>query len=233
MAPPKSSVLSLRGVALAGYQRSDSAGMADFDLARHELAVVEMDEDRDAAAFLDLCLGLVAPPSGEVHCLGQGWHTQSYHDMLAHRRRIGTLVGSQVWPEHMPVTEVALAAQLYHTDHTEPEVIAQATVLARRFGMPGLPTAASDAVPPGDLVRAACVRAFLGAPEFVLIADAVLEATGELGTALAQAIGAVQDHGGAVLWLLSSRMAPAARFVTPDHVLRLDDRGLTRMRGPR
>jgi len=233
MASPQSSVLSLRGVALAGYQRSDSAGMVDFDLARRELAVVEMDEDRDAGAFVDLCLGLVAPPSGEVHCLGRSWHTESYHDMLAHRRRIGTLVGSQVWPVHMPVAQVALAAQLYHTDQAEPEAIAEATVLARRFGMPGLPTAASDAVPSGDLVRAACVRAFLGAPEFVLIADAAVEAAGELGAALAQAIGAVQDNGGAVLWLLGSRTAPAARFVTPDHVLRLDDRGLTRARGPR
>ena len=85
-------------------------------------------------------------------------------------------------------------------------------------------------MPPGDLARAACVRAFLGAPEFVLIADPSLEAMGELGWPLAQAIGAVQDRGGAVLWLMSSMTAPAARFVAADHVLRLDDRGLAPVR---
>jgi len=64
----------------------------------------------------------------------------------------------------------------------------------------------------------------------VLIADPALESMTELGTPLAQAIGAVHDRGGAVLWLLHARNAPAARYVTADHVWRLDDRGLTRAR---
>ena len=85
-------------------------------------------------------------------------------------------------------------------------------------------------MPPGELARAACVRAFLGTPEFVLIADPSVEAMAELGVALAQAIGAVQDRGGAVLWLMSSIAAPAARFVAADHVLRLGDRGLAPVR---
>jgi phospholipid/cholesterol/gamma-HCH transport system ATP-binding protein len=222
---PRSCVLSLRGVALSDRRRADTV---DFDLAHREIAVVELDEYSDASAFIDLCLGLVEPPSGEVHCLGRPWHALGYHDRLDHRSRIGTLVDSQVWPAHMPVAQMALAAQLYHTDQTEAEAIAEATILARRFGLPGLPMAASEQVPAGDLVRAACVRAFLGAPEFVVIADPTLEATGELGTAIAQAIGTVLDRGGAVLWLLHARRAPAARYVTADHVWRLDDRGLAR-----
>jgi phospholipid/cholesterol/gamma-HCH transport system ATP-binding protein len=133
----------------------------------------------------------------------------------------------------MPVAQVALAPQLYHTTQTEAQAIAEATVLARRFGLPGLPTAPSEQVPLADLVRAACVRAFLGAPEFVLIADPALESMADLGTPIAQAIGAVHDRGGAVLWLRKSRNAPAARYVTADQVWRLGDRGLTRDRRPR
>ena len=56
-------------------------------------------------------------------------------------------------------------------------MIAEATVLARRFGLPGLPVGGRETVPAGELVRAACVRAFLGTPELVLIADASLEAS--------------------------------------------------------
>jgi phospholipid/cholesterol/gamma-HCH transport system ATP-binding protein len=226
---PQSSVLSLRGVALAARQRA-GAGTVDFDLAHREVAVVELDEDSDAGGFIDLCLGLAEPPSGEVYCLGRSWRSESYHDRLAHRSRIGTLVDSEIWPAHMPVAQVALAPQLYHTKQTEHEAIAAATILARRFGLPGLPIAPSEHVPRADLVRAACVRAFLGTPEFVLIADPALESMTELGTPIAQAIGAVHDRGGAVLWLLNAASAPAARYVTADHVWRLDDRGLTRAR---
>ena len=229
---PQASVLSLRGVALTVRRRA-RADTVDFDLAHREVAVVELDEDSDTGGFIDLCLGLVEPPSGEVYCLGRAWGAQSYHDRLAHRSRIGTLVDSQVWPAHMPVAQVALAPQLYHTSQTEAEAVAEATILARRFGLPGLPAAPSEQVPLADLVRAACVRAFLGAPEFVVIADPVLESIAELGTPLAQAIGTVHDRGGAVLWLLNARNAPAARYVTADHVWRLDDRGFTRARRPR
>lgn len=228
----RASVLSLRGVALAARQRA-RADTVDFDLAHREVAVVELDEDSDAGGFIDLCLGLTEPPSGEVYCLGRAWNAESYHDRLAHRSRIGTLVDSQVWPAHMPVAQIALAPLLYHTTQTEAKAVAEATILARRFGLPGLPTEPSEHVPLADLVRAACVRAFLGAPEFVLIADLALESMVDLGTPIAQAIGAVHDRGGAVLWLLHARNAPAARYVTPDHVWRLDDRGLTRARRPR
>jgi len=229
---PRSAVLSLRGVALTDRQRA-RADTVDFDLAHREVAVVELDEDSDASGFIDLCLGLIEPRSGEVHCLGQAWSAQGYHDRLAHRSRIGTVIDSQIWPAHMPVAQVALAPLLYHTAQAEAEAIAEATILARRFGMPGLPTAPSEQVPLADLVRAACVRAFLGAPELVLIADPALESMAELGTPIAQAIGAVHDRGGAVLWLLHAYGAPAARYVSPDHVWRLDDRGLTRTRRQR
>ena len=70
------------------------------------------------------------------------------------------MVDSQIWPAHMPVAQVALAPQLYHTDQAEAEALAEATILARRFGLPGLPIAPSEQVPLGDLVRAA-VRAGL------------------------------------------------------------------------
>jgi phospholipid/cholesterol/gamma-HCH transport system ATP-binding protein len=229
---PRTSVLSLRGVALTNRRRAP-ADTVDFDLAHREVAVVELDEDSDAGDFTDLCLGLVEPPSGEVYCLGRSWSAESYHDRLAHRSRIGTVVDSQIWPAHMPVAQVALAPRLYHSNQTEAEAIAEATILARRFGLPGLPTAPSEQVPLADLVRAACVRAFLGAPELVLIADPALDSMADLGTPIAQAIGAVHDRGGAVLWLLSARNAPAARYVTADQVWRLDDRGLTRARGVR
>ncbi|MBN9089962.1 MAG: hypothetical protein J0J01_23885 [Reyranella sp.] len=221
MADPQAFVLSLRGVS-----------RADFDLGHREVALVET-EDEDVEGFIDLCLGLSDPAQGEAWCLGASWQAQGYRERLARRRRIGTLMGTQVWPAHVPVAQLVLVPQLYHSDLAEDDVVAEATALARRFGLAGLPTPTRETVHPGDLVRTACVRAFLGAPELVLIADPTLEGMAELGLPLAQAIGAVRDRGGAVLWLLGSLAAPAARFVAADHILRLTERGLVRAgRGP-
>jgi phospholipid/cholesterol/gamma-HCH transport system ATP-binding protein len=216
MADPQTSILSLRGVSAA-----------DFDLGHREVALVETD-DEEIEDFVDLCLGLAEPPGGEVWCLGAPWAAQAYRERLARRRRIGTLAGTQVWPAHVPVAQVALLPQLHHSDHAEDEIVAEATALARRFGLAGLPTPTRETVHPGDLARTACVRAFLGAPEFVVIADPALEAMPELALPLAQAIGAVQDRGGGVLWLMASLSAPAARFVKADHILRLTAHGLVR-----
>jgi phospholipid/cholesterol/gamma-HCH transport system ATP-binding protein len=204
----------------------------DFQLGQRELALVEIDSDDDPMSFVDLCLGLLAPHEGEVWCLGRSWSRQSYREMLTHRARIGTLVGTAAWPGHLPVAQVTVAAQLYHTDQSIDEVIMAATSLARRFGLPGLPAGTPSTVHHDDLVRAACARAFLGAPEFVLIADPDIERMAPLGVAIAQAIGTVQNRGGGVLWLVDSLAAPAARFVSADHVLRLGDRGLVRARRP-
>ena len=226
MASPQSSVLSLQGVSLVARRSSAPAVALDFELGHREVALVEIDGEGDAMGFVDLCLGLIPPHHGAVWCLGQAWQGQGYHEMLAHRRRIGTLVDTQSWPAHLPVAQVTLMPLLYHAGQPVDDAVDAATVLARRFGLPGLPTGGPETVHRDDLVRAACVRAFLGTPELVLIADPALDGMADLAMALAQAIGAVQDRGGAVLWLVGSANAPAARFVAADRVLRLGDRGL-------
>ncbi len=230
MPVPHSSILALKGVAIAGGHGAASA--LDFELGHREVALLEIEAEADAAGFVDLCLGLAAPRQGEVWCLGRTWHGQSYGDMLSHRRRIGTLAATQAWPTHLPVAQVTLVSELYHTDHSLDDAVAAATVLARRFGLPGLPTGTPETVHREDLVRAACVRAFLGAPEFVVIADAVVDSMPQLAVPLAQSIGDVRDRGGAVLWLVGSLRAPAARLLAASHVLRLGDRGLTSFRSP-
>jgi phospholipid/cholesterol/gamma-HCH transport system ATP-binding protein len=199
----------------------------DLDLGRREVGLIEIEDD-DADEFVDLCLGLEEPARGQIYCLGEAWQAQNYRERLAHRRRIGTLVRTAAWPAHVPIGAFALVPGLYHGDATEEEAVGRATALARAFGLPGLPMLTPQTAHPGDLVRAACVRAFLGAPEFVVIADPTIEVMAELALPLAQAIATVQDRGGAVLWLITSLTAPAARFVTPDHLLRFAERRLVR-----
>jgi len=229
--PTPSSVLSLHQVALSERRRS-SSGPLTFHLGHGETALIEVTDQGDTDLLIDLCLGLVEPVRGEVHYLGEAWHLFAYRERLARRSRIGTLVGAQVWPGYLPIAEVMLTPAFYHSGGDVDDAVDAATVLARRFGLPGLPMGTREDVPPGLQVRAACVRAFFGNPDLVIVADASLELMGELGVAMAQAIGEVQDRGGAVLWLVESVAAPAARFVAASHVVRLGDRGLVPARRP-
>jgi len=223
-------VLSLRQAAFFERRVAAVPVALDLELGRGQLALVEVEDEIDAGALADLCVGLTFATLGEVLFLGHDWRAQTYRENLDRRGRIGSVVQSQVWPAHLSIAQSVLMPRLYHTDHSQDEVITEATVLARRFGLPGLPVGRRETTTAGELVRAACVRAFLGTPDLVVIHDEALGQIAELGVAMAQALAAVQDRGGAALWIAESAGVPAARFVAADHVLRLGGHGLVAAR---
>lgn len=228
-----SSILSLEGIAFGNQSMSSPSCHIDFELVPGQVAVIEVESDNDAASLVDVCAGLVDPLLGAARFVNRDWRHQSFTERLAARGRIGCVVQSQVWPATLSIAESVLAPRLHHDDHSEEEITADATALARLFGLPGLPAGRRDATTAGELVRAACVRGFLGTPHLVLIQDPTLDATPALGVAMAQAIVAVQDRGGAVLWIAGTEGTSAARYVEADQMLRLGDRGLVpARRGP-
>ncbi len=223
-------VLSLHGVALGRRRAAARAGLIDLELARGQVAIVEVDSDDDASFLVDVCVGLAEPPAGAARYFDRDWRELSFRARLAARGRIGTVVLTQVWPAHLSIAEAVLAPRLYHTDRTEAQAAAEATALARMFDLPGLPAGRRETTPSGELIRAACVRGFLGSPELVVVQDPALDDIAALGVAMAQAVAAVQDRGGGVLWIAGSASAVAARFVRADLVLRLGEKGLVPVR---
>jgi phospholipid/cholesterol/gamma-HCH transport system ATP-binding protein len=224
------SVLSLEGAALDERHFSTTPAHLDLDLLRGEVAVIRVDDDSDASAIVDLCTGLADPARGHVRFLGVDWATRSPHERLRRRRRIGVVVQTEVWPSHMTIMDSILLARLYHFDRPRDEALADATSLARLFGLPGLPSGHREATPLQALVRAACVRGFIGTPDLVMVQDQLLDRTSELAVPMAQAISAACGRGGAVLWITASMASQAAELIEPDHVFRLGDRGLLRLR---
>lgn len=192
--------------------------------------MIQVDDDADAATLVDICIGLATPAAGQASFLGIDWQARRPHERLTRRRNIGTVVQAQVWPSHMTVLESVLLAHLYHFDRPRDEVVADATALARLFGLPGLPTGRRDTTPARALMRAACVRGFLGAPDLVVVQDQTIETTADLAVPMAQAIAEAKDRGATVLWVTESLSAEATRFVQPDQILRLGDSGLIRVR---
>ena len=230
---PTRLVLSLQSAVLAERQFSAGSAKLDLDVPRGGMAMVQVDDEADAANLVDLCLGLADPAAGQVRFLGVDWQTRTPRERLARRRRIGAVVQADVWPAHMTVLEAVLVARFYHFDRPRPEVIADATALARLFGLPGLPAGRRETTPRRALVRAACVRGFLGTPELIVVHDQTLDQTADLAVPMAQAISAARDRGGAVLWITTSLVAQAAEFVQADAVFRLGEHGLIRVRRSR
>jgi phospholipid/cholesterol/gamma-HCH transport system ATP-binding protein len=133
----------------------------------------------------------------------------------------------------MTVLESVLVVRAYHFNQPQAEVIADATELARLFGLPGLPVGRRETTPMRALVRAACVRGFLGSPDLIVVQDQVLDQSSELAVPMAQAISAACDRGATVLWITASLATQAAQFVQPNHAFRLGDHGLVRVRRSR
>jgi phospholipid/cholesterol/gamma-HCH transport system ATP-binding protein len=233
MARPLRSVLSLQGVTPAERQFAARPTCLDLELPRGQVALVQVDDEADATALVDLCVGLIDPGAGQVRFRGVDWTTRTPSERLNRRRRIGAIVHTDVWPSHMTVMEAVLVARSYHFDQPRAEMIAEATDLARLFGLPGLPVGRRETTPTRALVRAACVRGFLGSPDLIVVQDQMLDQTSELAGPMARAISAGCDRGATVLWITTSLAAPAAQFVQADHHFRLGDSGLVRGRRSR
>jgi len=229
---PARTVLSLEAAALTERPSSGLPALLDLDLRRGEVAVIHVDDDSEALAMVDLCVGLTAPASGHVRFLGVDWATRTRPERLRRRRRVGIVAQTEVWPSQMTIMDSILLAQLHHSERSRDDLVAEAIELARLFGLPGLPAERREATRRHALLRAGCVRGFLGAPDLVLVHDHLLDRTSELAVPMAQAILATRARGGAVLWVSASAAVPATQFVEADQVHRLGDAGLVRMRSP-
>ena len=73
---------------------------------------------------------------------------------------------------------------------------------ARLFGLPGLPRGRPGNVRRGDLRRAACIRAFLGRPAFIIL-ERPVRGVYALLPPLLTAVHSARKRGCAVLWTVT------------------------------
>ena len=107
---------------------------------------------------------------------------------------------------------------------------AEATRLAQRFGLPGLPAGPARRLTEPDLLRAACVRAFLGQKRLVILELPVTAQQEDLLPALLAVGAEMRGQGVTVMWLAGPGPALRDRSIRATHRLRLNDAGLTPVR---
>jgi phospholipid/cholesterol/gamma-HCH transport system ATP-binding protein len=204
----------------------------DLTLMEGDFALIEVPGSRRGAAFADVCCGLFPLTAGRARFLGRDWQTTPQRHADALRGRIGRLFHQPLRPDMHDVATRVLAARLHHTRIPDATLRDEATSLALRFGLPGLPAGPARQLTEPDLLRAACVRAFMGQPRLVILELPVTFQQDDLLPALLEVGAEARGQGVTIMWLAGAGPALRDRSVRPTHRLRLSDTGLASVRLP-
>jgi phospholipid/cholesterol/gamma-HCH transport system ATP-binding protein len=202
----------------------------DLALSEGDFAVIEVPGSRRGAAFADLCSGLAPLSAGRVRFLGRDWHRTPRRHADALRGRIGRLFHLPLHSDTQDVANRLLLAQLHHSLKPEATLRAEGAKLAQRFGLPGLPAGPARHLTDLDLLRAACVRAFLGQPRLVILELPGSAQQDDLLPTLLELGAEARGQGVTIMWLAGPGPATRDRSVRATHRLRLSDVGLAPMR---
>jgi phospholipid/cholesterol/gamma-HCH transport system ATP-binding protein len=174
-----------------------------FELNPGELLLVRMERENERLALSDATEGLVSPTHGSVTFLGEDWQTMTADHAAARRGKIGRLFEDEGWISDLEVDQNIMLAQRHHTHRNERDILEEALGLARVFGLPGLPRGRPGSMRRWDLRKAACIRAFLGQPAFIILEQPVHGNFADLTAPLINAVRSACKRGAAVLWTIT------------------------------
>ncbi len=204
---------------------TDHAGMRlrpiDLRLPGGSLTLIDTADLQHAAVVADAAVGLQPPASGRILFMGRDWQELTPLHASALRGRIGHSFARGNWLRGTDMLENILLPQLYHTRRSLDELCEEAARLAAAFGLPGVPLGDPADVAEGDLLRAACIRAFLGRPRLVVIEHLARDVLAMILEPLINAVRAARDRDAAVLWLTAERDVWADPSIPADRWLRL------------
>jgi phospholipid/cholesterol/gamma-HCH transport system ATP-binding protein len=209
-----------RGMSLAG---------GPLSLAQGTFEMMDAGDPEQAAAFSDLCSGLIEPTAGAVRFLGHDWRALPHDYANALRGRIGRVFADDAWVPHLSLIENILLQQRHHTRRAETEMLAEASALARAFGLPGIPVSRPEEATAFDRARTALVRAFVGDPMLILLEHPLRGRYVDLLEPLVNVIGRARRRGAAVLWLTLTPATWAMRNLPTTGRLRLSEARLARV----
>jgi ABC-type ATPase involved in cell division len=214
-------VVELQAARPAEEAETPLPGALALRLQPGELAVVRAEDAGEARALALLCAGLTPLGAGRACFMGQDWAGLTRREAEALRARIGLAPGDGGWLPHLSVEEGIILPREHHEPTPEEELLRQAEVLCRQFGLPRLPDAKPSEYSRAELARAALARAFLGNPALVILESPLDRETADaLAVPVLAALEPVRARGAAAIWSTRSRRAweepgfPATQWFT-------------------
>jgi phospholipid/cholesterol/gamma-HCH transport system ATP-binding protein len=175
-----------------------------FVLGPGDLGVVLLEKERVYLPLGDLAAGIVEPDEGRVKMRGSDWLAMTSEVAAENRGRIGRVFEDNPWIDDIEVGQSIMLGQLRHTQRRVAEIKHEAAELSRIFGLPGLPLGLPSTHRGKDLARAACVRAFMGKPDLLILERPTAGVHPEPLPSLPNMLSAARKRGAAVLWLTDS-----------------------------
>jgi phospholipid/cholesterol/gamma-HCH transport system ATP-binding protein len=176
---------------------------SSFELQQGELLLVRLERENERLPLADAAEGLVPLAQGSVAFLGENWQGMSADDAAARRGKIGRLFEDEGWISDLDVDQNIMLSQRHHTARSEKDIMEEALQLARVFGLPGLPRGRPGSMRRWDLRKAACIRAFLGQPAFIILEQSVRGVYADLMAPLLNAVQSARRRGAAILWTVT------------------------------
>jgi phospholipid/cholesterol/gamma-HCH transport system ATP-binding protein len=206
-------------------------GLRDVSLSvdRGQLVLILLERPFFNTPFADVASGLVFPDAGKVCFCDRDWARTLASRAARQRSCIGRIFDGRAWVSNLDMDENILLSQRHHSHRTEAEMCEEAEAVARRFGLPGLPTTRPATTSAADLRRSACVRAFLGKPSLLLLERPEHGLYPALMEPLIQSIELARAAGAAVVWLTNlvevfdlAALKPTVRYRMQGPVLRAE-----------
>ena len=175
-----------------------------LELNAGELGLVLTGHHTEGLPLADLASGLVVPDNGSVWFQDEDWQDRHPDAAAAARGSIGRIFEKRGWISNLDVDENITLAQRHHTTRPVAELEAEALALARQFGFEDLPRVRPALLRPGELRRAAWIRALVGAPLLVLLEHPLRDLPANAAQPLVAAVQAAAARGAAALWIAES-----------------------------
>ncbi|MFT6107362.1 MAG: phospholipid/cholesterol/gamma-HCH transport system ATP-binding protein [Planctomycetota bacterium] len=206
MSKALSSRLRFDGACFAARETHDTA-LLDVQLVVEpgELVLIELDRRTPRLPLLDAALGLEEPTQGEVLIEGKSWRDHSPAEAAKARSRIGCVFDRAEWVANLELDKNILLAGQHHRRGLGETLREEATAWGVRFGLESLPEARPHDLPEHVLRRAACVRAFLGAPRLIFLENPTRGIYPNLVEPLLRAVEEARAGSAGVVWTTASR----------------------------
>ena len=200
----------------------------ELTMVRGDFALIKCWSLEAAGHFADICCGLQPLERGGARFVGREWARVSDTESSAMRGRIGRVFHDVNWIPFLDMETNILLSQRHHTRRSLSELRARAVELAYEFGLPGLPLGSPSVLSSADLIRAACVRAFLGEPLLVVLEYPVHSDYTELLPPLINAVSQARNRGAAVMLLTPNDAIWRDPSLPATYRLHLSEEGLAR-----
>jgi phospholipid/cholesterol/gamma-HCH transport system ATP-binding protein len=166
-----------------------------------DFVLIRLTRLEQTSIFADASAGLIKTVQGAVSFLGNDWQRLPPDLANAMRGRIGRVFSSGNWIRRLSLMENILLPQLHHTRRPLSDILGEVAELAERFHLAGIPLDLPGDCRPAELRYAACVRAFLGRPNLVLLEEPTGGSFFEIVPPLINTIRDARNRGSAVIWL--------------------------------